>query len=94
MQRFIKNTVTNSHIFSKINIRKLSTATVPPPKLFDYHTITSNLKPSLQIIESVEHAFAKLSQGLVDVPLPMHIGMNERFIYLMRYLCYIIHRYS
>lgn len=53
-----------------------SMATLPPPRLFDYETITSNLKEA-QAIEAVETAFGKLAQGEVDVPIPMHIGVNE-----------------
>lgn len=30
---------------------------VNPPKLFDYETITKNLKPSLQSINAIETAF-------------------------------------
>lgn len=49
---------------------------LPPPRLFDYKTITSNLKPA-QAIEAVEQAFGMLAKGKVDVPLPMHIGIEE-----------------
>mmetsp|Transcript_5000 Transcript_5000/g.6882 ORF Transcript_5000/g.6882 Transcript_5000/m.6882 type:complete len:349 (+) Transcript_5000:104-1150(+) len=51
-------------------------ATVPPPRLFDYETITSTLKNS-HAIESVEAAFGMLAKGKVDVPIPMHIGIEE-----------------
>uniref|UniRef100_A0A7R9UBH1 Ornithine cyclodeaminase n=1 Tax=Pinguiococcus pyrenoidosus TaxID=172671 RepID=A0A7R9UBH1_9STRA len=51
-------------------------ATLPPPQLFDYATITSNLKVS-QAIEAVEAAFGALAKGEVDVPIPMHIGIDE-----------------
>eukprot|EP00640_Fibrocapsa_japonica_P002118 CAMPEP_0113944282 /NCGR_PEP_ID=MMETSP1339-20121228/32606_1 /TAXON_ID=94617 /ORGANISM="Fibrocapsa japonica" /LENGTH=351 /DNA_ID=CAMNT_0000949433 /DNA_START=93 /DNA_END=1148 /DNA_ORIENTATION=+ /assembly_acc=CAM_ASM_000762 len=49
---------------------------VPPPLLFDYETIKANLKEA-DAIESVEAAFGMLSQGKVDVPIPMHIGIDE-----------------
>jgi len=50
---------------------------VPPPKLFDYKAITSNLKPSKESILAVESAFGMLAKGQVDVPIPMHIGIHE-----------------
>jgi len=48
----------------------------PAPRLFDYETVTSNLSVS-DAIESVEEAFAALAKGKVDVPMPMHIGIEE-----------------
>jgi ornithine cyclodeaminase/alanine dehydrogenase-like protein (mu-crystallin family) len=48
----------------------------PAPKLFDYDTIVKNLKVT-DAIESVEQAFGALSKGQVDVPMPMHIGIEE-----------------
>jgi len=51
--------------------------TIAPPRLFDYTTVTSNLKPSIAIIDAVESAFSKLAKGQVDVPIPMHIGIHE-----------------
>ena len=48
----------------------------PAPRLFDYETVTSNLSVS-DAIESVEEAFSALAKGKVDVPLPMHIGIEE-----------------
>lgn len=59
-----------------VAVRTLST-TFPPPRLFDYATVTKNLKPSLTIIEGVEQAFGMLSKNKVDVPIPMHIGIGE-----------------
>ena len=51
-------------------------ATVPGPRLFDYETVTSVLKQS-DAVEAVEAAFGMLAKGKVDVPLPMHIGIDE-----------------
>jgi ornithine cyclodeaminase/alanine dehydrogenase-like protein (mu-crystallin family) len=48
----------------------------PAPRLFDYETVTSNLTVA-DAIESVEEAFAALARGKVDVPMPMHIGIEE-----------------
>lgn len=48
----------------------------PAPRLFDYETVTSNLSVA-DAIESVEEAFAALAAGKVDVPMPMHIGIEE-----------------
>jgi ornithine cyclodeaminase/alanine dehydrogenase-like protein (mu-crystallin family) len=50
---------------------------VNPPRLFDYAAVTSGLKPNLAIVESIENAFGKLAKNEVDVPLPMHIGIDE-----------------
>ena len=51
-------------------------AAFPAPRLFDYETVTSNLSVT-DAIESVETAFGALAQGKVDVPMPMHIGIEE-----------------
>jgi Ornithine cyclodeaminase/mu-crystallin family len=48
----------------------------PAPRLFDYETVTSNLSVA-DAIESVEEAFSALARGKVDVPMPMHIGIEE-----------------
>ena len=48
----------------------------PAPRLFDYATVTSNLSVG-DAIESVEAAFGALAKGNVDVPMPMHIGIEE-----------------
>mmetsp|Transcript_9147 Transcript_9147/g.13275 ORF Transcript_9147/g.13275 Transcript_9147/m.13275 type:complete len:359 (+) Transcript_9147:51-1127(+) len=48
----------------------------PPPRLFDYETVTKNLTVA-DAIESVEEAFSALAKGKVDVPMPMHIGIDE-----------------
>ncbi|CAJ1963325.1 unnamed protein product [Cylindrotheca closterium] len=47
-----------------------------PPRLFDYDTITKNLAVT-DAIDSVEAAFGALARGKVDVPMPMHIGIDE-----------------
>jgi len=47
-----------------------------PPRLFDYESITSSLSVA-DGISSIEAAFAQLAQDKVDVPLPMHIGVDE-----------------
>jgi len=57
-------------------VRSLATCAFPPPKLFDYETVTSNLSVT-DAIDSVEQAFAALAKGNVDVPMPMHIGIEE-----------------
>jgi len=46
-------------------------------KVFDFKTITTQLKPSAQINAAIESCFGKLAKGEVDVPLPMHIGIHE-----------------
>lgn len=51
-------------------------AAFPAPRLFDYATVTSNLSVG-DAIESVEAAFGALAKGNVDVPMPMHIGIDE-----------------
>lgn len=53
-----------------------SFAGFPAPRLFDYETVTSNLSVP-DAIESVEAAFKALALGKVDVPMPMHIGIDE-----------------
>lgn len=61
---------------SRSGIRCLATTGFPPPRLFNYETVTSNLTVA-DAISSVEEAFAALAKGKVDVPMPMHIGINE-----------------
>mmetsp|Transcript_10018 Transcript_10018/g.15030 ORF Transcript_10018/g.15030 Transcript_10018/m.15030 type:complete len:351 (-) Transcript_10018:72-1124(-) len=61
---------------AKTGFRSLATSAFPPPRLFDYETVTANLTVA-DAISSVEDAFAALAQGNVDVPMPMHIGINE-----------------
>lgn len=61
---------------AKASATKRSMAGFPAPRLFDYETITSNLSVA-DAIESVEQAFGALAKGKVDVPMPMHIGIDE-----------------
>ena len=68
-----------SRTFSKVVRSTTATrsfATFPAPRLFDYETITSNLDVT-DAIDSVEKAFGALAQGKVDVPMPMHIGIDQ-----------------
>lgn len=58
----------------RVNARSFSA--FPPPRLFDYETITKNLSVT-DAIDAVEKAFGALSEGKVDVPMPMHIGIEE-----------------
>jgi hypothetical protein len=51
-------------------------AAFPAPRLFDYETVTSNLSV-VDAIDAVEAAFGALAKGKVDVPMPMHIGIEE-----------------
>ena len=59
-----------------IAARAFATSGFPPPRLFDYETVTSNLSVA-DAIDSVEAAFKALAKGKVDVPMPMHIGIEE-----------------
>ena len=45
-------------------------------KMFDYDTIVKSLSVA-DAIEKVEDAFCKLAQGKVNVPMPMHITIDE-----------------
>lgn len=56
--------------------RGFATSGFPPPRLFDYETVTGNLTVG-DAIQSVEDAFKALAKGKVDVPMPMHIGIDE-----------------
>lgn len=70
-QALLRPTVT------RIAQRSLSGVTgFPPPRLFDYETVTKNLSVG-DAIDAVEEAFAALAKGKVDVPMPMHIGIEE-----------------
>ena len=51
-------------------------ASVPPPRLFDYATIKKNLPANKAMADAIENCFGMLAKDLVDVPLPMHIGMS------------------
>ena len=44
--------------------------------MFDYDTIVKSLSVA-DAIETVEDAFSKLAEGKVDVPMPMHITIDE-----------------
>lgn len=56
--------------------RFLATSAFPAPRLFDYDDVTSNLSVQ-DAISSVEAAFGALAKGEVEVPMPMHIGIEE-----------------
>ena len=56
--------------------RPLATSAFPAPRLFDYETVTRHLSV-VDAIDSVEAAFGALAKGHVDVPMPMHIGIEE-----------------
>jgi len=58
------------------SVRTASTSSFPPPRLFDYETVSKNLTVN-DAIDSVEDCFIALSKGGVDVPIPMHIGVEE-----------------
>jgi ornithine cyclodeaminase/alanine dehydrogenase-like protein (mu-crystallin family) len=68
------NTINTSNTIQAISRRSM--AGFPAPKLFDYETITANLTVA-DAIDSVEAAFSALAKGKVDVPMPMHIGIDE-----------------
>ena len=53
-----------------------NTTGFPTPILFDYETIKNNLTVA-DAVSSVEEAFGALANGKVDVPMPMHIGIEE-----------------
>jgi len=57
-------------------VRTAVVSAFPAPRLFDYATVTSNLSVP-DAIEAVEAAFSALAKGKVDVPMPMHIGIDE-----------------
>jgi ornithine cyclodeaminase/alanine dehydrogenase-like protein (mu-crystallin family) len=61
---------------ANLSLARRSLSGFPPPKLFDYETVTSSLSVK-DAIDSVEKAFASLAQNKVDVPMPMHIGIEE-----------------
>jgi len=72
------SSVTRNVIRSKniVSMTARAMSGVPPARLFDYETIKANLTVA-DAIDSVEGAFAALAQGKVDVPMPMHITVNE-----------------
>jgi len=59
----------------KVHVSGAVSDALPPPRLFDYSTITSHVTVA-DAVGAIEHAFAKLAQGEVEVPLPMHIGIE------------------
>lgn len=63
-------------IVAPLVARSFATTSFPAPRLFSYDQITSNLTVS-DAIGSVEAAFSALAKGKVDVPMPMHIGIDE-----------------
>lgn len=71
-----RHAVRRTGTMSGVAGRAFATGGFPAPKLFDYETVTSNLSVA-DAIESVEDAFKALAKGKVDVPLPMHIGIDE-----------------
>lgn len=64
-------TKSSARLCRSVAMAKCGFASVPPPRLFDYATITKHLKPTPQSIGAIESAFGMLSKGLVDVPIPM-----------------------
>lgn len=56
--------------------RTFSTGGFPAPRLFDYETVTANLSVP-DAISAVENCFAALGRDAVEVPMPMHIGIDE-----------------
>jgi ornithine cyclodeaminase/alanine dehydrogenase-like protein (mu-crystallin family) len=67
---------TLSASYSTSTLSSAAAAPFPPPRLFDFATVTSNLSV-VDAISSVESAFGALAKGKVDVPMPMHIGIHE-----------------
>ena len=74
----LSNTISKSlrSVVSRSTVVR-SMATVPPPRLFDYQQVTSNLKPCIEMVDAIENCFGKLAKDEVDVPIPMHIGIDE-----------------
>lgn len=60
----------------RTSTRAVATQGFSPPKLFSYEQVTANLTVA-DAITSVEEAFASLAKGKVDVPMPMHITIDE-----------------
>lgn len=67
---------TTTSVPSTAFLARRTMAGFPAPRLFDYPTVTSNLSVA-DAIEAVEEAFSALAKGHVDVPIPMHIGVDE-----------------
>jgi len=67
---------TSTALLRRRQHRFLATSAFPAPRLFDYETVTANLSVT-DAIGAVEKAFGALAKGKVDVPMPMHIGIEE-----------------
>ena len=65
MSRIILGTLTRRNVGAKYFSTTTSTPKVNPPRLFDYNTIISNLKPSISSINAIESAFGMLAKGQV-----------------------------
>jgi len=78
LKRLVSSASTASATNNKIRLLSTSSKTTgfPTPVLFDYETIKGNLTV-IDAISSVEEAFGALADGKVDVPMPMHIGIEE-----------------
>lgn len=71
LRRFANSTTATRSLSAAGN-----TTGFPSPILFDYETIKNNLSVA-DVVSSVEEAFGALARGKVDVPMPMHIGIEE-----------------
>jgi len=60
----------------RTSTRALATNSFDPPRLFTYEDVTANLTVG-DAIPAVEEAFSSLAKGKVDVPMPMHITIDE-----------------
>ncbi len=76
LRRVVAATSPVNSTISKTRLLSTVKNTFPTPILFDYETIKNNLTVS-DAISSVEEAFGALADGKVDVPMPMHIGIEE-----------------
>ena len=65
MSRIILGTFLRRNVGAKYFSTSIATPTVNPPRLFDYKTIVSNLKPSISSITAIESAFGMLAKGQV-----------------------------
>mmetsp|Transcript_2194 Transcript_2194/g.2527 ORF Transcript_2194/g.2527 Transcript_2194/m.2527 type:complete len:368 (+) Transcript_2194:62-1165(+) len=68
--------VASYHAASVVSASASASASFPAPRLFSFEQIKSNLTVK-DAIPSVEEAFGALAKGKVDVPMPMHIGIEE-----------------
>ena len=76
LKRLVAGTSIVNSTSNKTRLLSTSTNTFPTPILFDYETIKNNLTVA-DAISSVEEAFGALADGKVDVPMPMHIGIEK-----------------